>query len=82
MKSLKNVARETLLIMTVALYAENATVVCVFAPDKSDMPVYAPLIVLIADKHGYVLPGTVYRRNIFTLYLCDNRLKSALVARQ
>lgn len=77
MKSLKNVARETLLIMTVALYAENATVVCVFAPD-----VYAPLIVLIADKHGYVLPGTVYRRNIFTLYLCDNRLKSALVARQ
>ena len=55
----------------------------VFLPlTRAILPVYAPLIVLIADKHGYVLPGTVYRRNIFTLYLCDNRLKSALVARQ
>ena len=51
-------------------------------PTRAILPFYAHLIVLIADKHGYVLPGTVYRRNIFTLYLCDNRLKSALVARQ
>ncbi len=68
--------------MTVALYAENVTDVCVFAPDKSDIACLCSSDRVIADKHGYVLPGTVYRRNIFTLYLCDNRLKSALVARQ